>query len=157
WPAFSQIILVLCMFIGASAGSTGGGIKCLRVLLLFKYAYRELFRLVHPRSVSPVKLGGRAVPEPVLSAIAGFFLAYVGLFALISVALSAMGVDLVTSVAAVAATMGNIGPGLGAVGPMDNFAAIPYAGEWLLIFAMLLGRLEIYTVIILLVPEFWRK
>ncbi|MBU2488861.1 MAG: TrkH family potassium uptake protein [Proteobacteria bacterium] len=157
WPAFSQIVLVLCMFVGASAGSTGGGIKCLRVMLLFKYAYRELFRLVHPRSVSPVKLGGRVVPEAVLSSICGFFLAYVGLFAICSVLLSSMGVDLLTSLSAVAATMGNIGPGLAGVGPMDNFSMIPLAGKWLLIFCMLLGRLEIYTVIILLVPEFWRK
>lgn len=157
WPALSQLILVMCMFVGASAGSTGGGIKCLRIMLMFKYCYRELFRMVHPRAVSPVKLGGRVVPEDVLQSICAFFLLYIGLFSLCSLILAGMGVDLVTSLAAVAATIGNIGPGIGGVGPMDNFADIPVAGKWLLSWCMLLGRLEIYTVIILFVPEFWRK
>ncbi len=157
WPALSQLILLTCMFVGASAGSTGGGIKCLRIMLLFKYCYRELFRMIHPRAVSPVKLGGRVVPEDVLQSICAFFVLYIGLFAISAMILSSMGVDLVTSLAAVAATIGNIGPGIGGVGPMDNFANIPVAGKWLLVWCMLLGRLEIYTVIILFVPEFWRK
>ncbi|MFP4477752.1 MAG: TrkH family potassium uptake protein [Desulfatibacillaceae bacterium] len=157
WPPLSQLILVLCMFVGASAGSTGGGMKVLRIMLLFKYTYRELFRLVHPRAVRQVKLGGRSVPEDVLTSICGFFILYVSLFVLASLILSAMGVDLVTSLAAVAATIGNIGPGIGGVGPMDNFSGMPYFGKWLLSLCMLLGRLEIYTVVILFVPEFWRK
>lgn len=157
WPAFSQLILLLCMFIGASAGSTGGGMKCLRVMLYLKYCYRELFSLIHPHSVTQIKIQGKPVPEDVMRSVLGFMGLYVGLFALSTVLLAWLGVDLVTSFAAVAATLGNIGPGLGMVGPMDNFAQIPYLGKWLLVWCMLLGRLEIYTVIILLVPEFWRK
>ena len=157
WPAVSQLILLLSMFIGASAGSTGGGMKILRVMLYLKYCYRELFSMIHPRAVTPIKIAGKTVPEDVIRSVLGFMGLYVGIFALSAVLLSAMGVDLITSLAAVAATLGNIGPGIGMVGPSDHFALIPYWGKWLLIWCMLLGRLEIYTVIILLVPEFWRK
>jgi trk system potassium uptake protein TrkH len=157
WPAMSQLILLLCMFLGASAGSTGGGMKCLRVMLAFKYCYKELFILIHPRAVKHIKIGGVSVHEDVVRSVLGFMGLYVGLFAFSSVLIASMGVDLITSVASVAATIGNIGPGLGMVGPTDNFAQIPYLGKWVLIWCMLLGRLEIYTVIILFVPEFWRK
>jgi len=157
WPAMSRLILLLCMFLGASAGSTGGGIKCLRVMLCIKYCYKELFSLIHPRAVTQIKLGGKSVSDDVMRSVLGFLVLYMGLFALCSVLLAGMGVDLVTSFSAVAAAIGNIGPGFGLVGPLENYALIPYAGKWLLIWCMLLGRLEIYTVIILLVPEFWRK
>lgn len=157
WPAMSQLILLLCMFLGASAGSTGGGMKCLRILLCFKYCYKELFALIHPHAVTHVKIGGKAVPEDVMRSVLGFLALYMGLFCLCSVLLAGLGVDFVTSLGAVAATLGNIGPGFGMVGPVENYAHIPLMGKWLLIWCMLLGRLEIYTVIILLVPEFWRK
>ncbi len=157
WPAMSQLILLLCMFLGASAGSTGGGMKCIRVMLALKYCYKELFSLIHPRAVKHIKIGGVSVSEDVVRSVLGFMGLYVGLFAFSSVLIASMGVDLITSVASVAATIGNIGPGLGMVGPTDNFAHIPYLGKWVLIWCMLLGRLEIYTVIILFVPEFWRK
>lgn len=157
WPTMSQVILILCMFLGASAGSTGGGMKCLRVMLYLKYCYKELFLLVHPRAVKHIKIGGVSVPEDVVRSVLGFMGLYVGLFAFSTVLIAGMGVDFVTSLASVAATIGNIGPGLGMVGPVDNFAQIPYLGKWVLIWCMLLGRLEIYTVIILFVPEFWRK
>lgn len=157
WPAMSQLILLVCMFVGASAGSTGGGMKILRVVIYFKYCYKELFSLVHPRAVTQIKIGGKAVPEDIVRSILGFMGLYVGLFVLSSVMLAGTGVDFTTSFAAVAATLGNIGPGFGMVGPTENFAAIPLAGKWILIWDMLLGRLEVYTVIILLVPEFWRK
>ncbi|MBN1931386.1 MAG: TrkH family potassium uptake protein [Desulfobacterales bacterium] len=157
WPAMSQLILLLCMFLGASAGSTGGGMKCLRVMLYFKYCYKELFSLIHPHAVTHIKIAGKAVPEDVMRSVLGFLGLYMGLFAFCSVLLAGLGVDFTTSFAAVAASMGNIGPGFGIVGPVENYAQIPYLGKWLLIWCMLLGRLEIYTVIILLVPEFWRK
>jgi trk system potassium uptake protein TrkH len=157
WPAMSQLILLLCMFIGASAGSTGGGMKCLRIMLCFKYCYRELFCLIHPRAVSPIKISGKAVPDDVMRSVVGFLALYMGLFALSTVALAGLGVDFKTSFAAIAACIGNVGPGFGMVGPVQNFAHIPYLGKWLLIWCMLLGRLEIFTVIILVVPEFWRK
>jgi trk/ktr system potassium uptake protein len=157
WPAMSQLIILGCMFLGASAGSTGGGMKCLRVMLYLKYCYKELFSLVHPRAVKQIKIGGKPVPDDVMRSVLGFLGLYIGLFAVCSVVLAGMGVDFVTSFAAVAATIGNIGPGFGFVGPTENFAEMPYLGKWLLSWCMLLGRLEIYTVVILLVPEFWRK
>ncbi|MGD8386167.1 MAG: potassium transporter TrkG [Desulfobacteraceae bacterium] len=157
WPAFSRLILLLCMFLGGMAGSTGGGMKIMRVMLLVKHAYRELFRAIHPHAVATVKLGQRPVPDKVLHGIWGFSLLFVGLFVLAAVIMAALGLDLITAFSSVAASIGNIGPGLGGVGPMCNYLDIPLAGKWVLIFCMLLGRLEIYTVIVLLVPEFWRR
>jgi trk system potassium uptake protein TrkH len=157
WPAMSQLILLLCMFLGASAGSTGGGMKCLRIMLCFKYCYRELFSLIHPHAVSHIKVGGKPVPDDVMRSVLGFLALYMGLFALSSVLLAGLGVDFTTAFSAVAATIGNIGPGFGMVGPVENYAQIPLLGKWLLIWCMLLGRLEIFTVIILVVPEFWRN
>jgi trk system potassium uptake protein TrkH len=157
WPTMSQLILLLCMFLGASAGSTGGGMKCLRVMLYLKYCYKELFSLIHPHAVKPIKLGGRTIPEDVVRSVLGFMGLYVGLFAFSSVLMAGIGLDFTTSITSVASAIGNIGPGLGTVGPVDNYAHIPYLGKWVLLGCMLLGRLEIYTVIILLVPEFWRK
>ena len=157
WPAMSQLILLLCMFLGASAGSTGGGMKCLRIMLCFKYCYKELFSLIHPHAVTHIKIGGKTVPDDVMRSVLGFLALYVGLFAFSSVVLAGLGVDFTTAYSAVAACIGNIGPGFGAVGPVENFAGLPAAGKWLLSWCMLLGRLEIFTVIILVVPEFWRK
>lgn len=157
WPALSQWILVACMIIGASAGSTGGGVKCLRVMLCIKYCYREMFTLIHPRAVKRIKIAGKPVSDEVMQSVMGFLALFIGLFAVCTVLLASIGVDFVTSIGAVAACIGNIGPGLGAVGPVNNFANIPDAGKWLLIWCMLIGRLEVFTVIILLVPEFWRR
>ena len=131
--------------------------KCARLMVCFKYCYRELFTLIHPRSVAQVKINDAVVPDHVLKSIMGFLGLYLLLFAVCSVILSAMGVDMLTSLGAVASCIGNIGPGFGTVGPVNNFAHIPLAGKWLLLWCMLLGRLEIYTMIILLVPEFWKK
>ncbi|MCF8079934.1 MAG: TrkH family potassium uptake protein [Desulfobacterales bacterium] len=157
WPSMSQIILFLCMFAGASAGSTGGGMKCVRILICFKYCYKELFSMIHPRAVTHVKIGGKTVPDDVVRSVLGFLALYLALFSLCSVVLAGMGVDFVTALGAVAATIGNIGPGFGLVGPAENYAEIPYWGKWLLSWCMLLGRLEIYTVIILVVPAFWKQ
>lgn len=157
WPSLPQCILVLCMFIGGSAGSTGGGIKCMRILLLLKTAYQEIIRLIHPRAVIRIKLGKQVVPPEVLSGIWGFFILWLGLLFLSVFLVAATGVDVLTSFSSVLACIGNIGPGLGNVGPVDHYAAIPTLGKWVLILCMLLGRLEIFTVIILFVPEFYRK
>ena len=157
WPALSQIILLLCMFIGAMAGSTGGAIKIMRIILLAKHGYREIFRLVHPHAVRPIKLGGKPVPEEVLNSIWGFFILYLTLFIVAVIIMSSIGLDIVTSFASVAATIGNIGPGFGLVGPVNNYLSVPDLGKWVLIFCMILGRLEIYTVIIMLAPAYWRK
>jgi trk system potassium uptake protein len=157
WPGMSQIIIFMCMFVGASAGSTGGGMKCLRIMLCLKYCYKELFSMIHPRAVTLIKIGGKTVPEDVVRSVLGFLALYMVLFALSTLLLAGTGVDFVTALGAVAATIGNIGPGFGMVGPVENFAQIPYWGKWLLSWCMLLGRLEIYTLIIIVVPEFWRK
>jgi trk system potassium uptake protein TrkH len=157
WPFFSQYLLLILMFIGGCAGSTGGAIKCVRVLVLVKQSRKELSRLVHPRAVIPVKMAGKAIPPETLQGIWGLFFLYLCIFAIASVLLSLMGQDLLTAVSAVAATLGNVGPGLGTVGPTENYAHLPIAAKWILSACMLLGRLEIYTLMVLLLPEFWRK
>ncbi|KAF5045012.1 Trk system potassium uptake protein TrkH [anaerobic digester metagenome] len=157
WGALPQGILLLCMFLGGCAGSTAGGIKSMRVMLLFKHAYRELFRMVHPRAVLPIKFGPKLVKEEVLASIWGFFVLFIALFVVSSLALAALGVDVLTAFSAVVACIGNVGPGLGGVGPLDNYAWLPAMAKWVLSFCMILGRLEIYTVLVLFVPEFWRK
>jgi trk system potassium uptake protein TrkH len=157
WPALSQIILLLCMFLGAMAGSTGGAIKTMRIVLLVKHGYREIFNLIHPHGVRSIRLGKKPVPPDVVNSIGGFFVLYIVLFIIAVICMSALGLDTTTSFASVAATIGNVGPGFGLVGPMSNYLSVPDAGKWVLIFCMILGRLEIYTVIILLVPAYWRK
>jgi len=157
WPGLSQIVLLLCMFIGAMAGSTGGAIKVMRIILLVKHGYQEIFRLIHPHAVRSIKLGGKPVPAEVLNSIGGFFILYLTLFIVAVIIMSSIGLDAVTSFASVAATIGNVGPGLGLVGPVRNYLSVPDLGKWVLTFCMLLGRLEIYTVIILLAPAYWRK
>lgn len=121
WAPLTQGLLLLCMFVGGCAGSTAGGIKCMRVMLLINHAYRELFRLVHPRAVVQVKFGQKLVRDEVLNSILGFFILFVILFVLSGLALTAMGVDVLTAFSAVVACIGNVGPGLGEVGPVDNY------------------------------------
>ncbi len=157
WPVLSQLILVICMFMGAMAGSTGGAIKTMRIMLLAKHGYQQIFHIIHPHAVIPVKLGGKAVPQDILASIWGFFILYIGLFVSATLIMSFLGLDMISAFASVAASIGNVGPGLGMVGPVKNFLYIPQLGKWVLIFCMLLGRLEIYTVILLLIPEYWRK
>jgi trk system potassium uptake protein TrkH len=157
WPALSQIILMLCMFLGAMAGSTGGAIKIMRIVLLVKHGYREIFNLIHPHAVRSIKLGKKPVPPEVLNSVWGFFILYLFLCIVAVIIMSALGLDTITSFASVAATIGNVGPGFGLVGPLNNYLTVPDVGKWVLIFCMILGRLEIYTAIILLVPAYWRK
>jgi trk system potassium uptake protein TrkH len=157
WSFSSQFILFMLMFFGGCAGSTGGGIKMLRVHVLVKSVFAEITRLVHPHAVVPVRIGGQTVPREVVANIVGFFILFVMIFVVSVFIMSAMGLDMATSFGSVAATLSNIGPGLGAVGPTDNYAHIPTVGKWFLTFLMLSGRLEVYTVIILLSPSFWKK
>ncbi len=157
WPVFSQSLLLFLMFIGGCAGSTGGAIKCVRIYVLLKQAVKELRQLVHPHAVIPVKLGRKVVSQDTLNGIWGLFFLYLGIFSAASWVLSFVGVDFFTSVSAVAATLGNVGPGLAKVGPAENFAHLPIVAKWILIVCMLVGRLEIYTLLILLLPEFWKK
>lgn len=157
WPHFSQVILLVCMFVGAMAGSTGGGIKIVRLILMVKHGYQQIFRIIHPHAITTVKLGGKAVSTDILGSIWGFFFLYMGLFVVATLTMAGLGLDFISSISSVAASIGNIGPGFGIVGPIRNYLEIPNAGKWVLISCMLLGRLEIYTVIVLLVPEYWRK
>ena len=157
WPSLSKGILLLCMLLGGMAGSTAGGIKTMRIILMAKHAYQQIFRIVHPHAVLSVKLGGKPVPQEILTSIWGFFFIYLGFLVLSTLIMAALGLDLVSAFSSVAACICNVGPGLGVVGPMTNYAAIPLPGKWILILCMLLGRLEIYTVIVLMVPAYWRK
>jgi trk system potassium uptake protein TrkH len=145
------------MFVGGSAGSTGGSIKCLRILLIIKHSYKELYRLVHPHAVTTVKLGKDIVSAEIMGSIWGFFILYLSLTVAATLIMSLLGVDMITAFSSVAATIGNVGPGFGMVGPVSTYSEIPYLGKWILSFCMLTGRLEIYTVIVLLIPEFWKK
>jgi trk system potassium uptake protein TrkH len=157
WAVSSQLILFFLMFVGGSAGSTGGGIKVLRTYLLFKFIYGEFVRLLHPQAVVPIRYGSTVVDRSVMMNVLGFFVLYLLLTVIGVIVVSAFNYDLATSFGAVAATINNIGPGLGQVGPTDNYAHFPDALKWILSFFMLAGRLEIFTVIILLSPGYWKK
>jgi trk system potassium uptake protein len=154
WPSFLPVLLLFASFVGGCAGSTGGGMKVIRVLLLFKQGKRELMRLMHPNAHIPIKVGGVPMGARVMDAVWSFFAAYVALFALMMLALMATGLDQVTAFSAVVACLNNLGPGLGAVGA--NYNGVSDLAKWILCFAMLLGRLEIFTLLVLLSPAFWR-
>jgi trk system potassium uptake protein len=155
-PLLSALILVL-MFFGGSAGSTGGGVKIIRVLLIMKNSYLEVKRLIYPNAVIPVKLNDRPVSQQIVGNVLAFVFIYVLILGISVAVISSMGYDIDTSFGAAAATLGNIGPGIGLVGPVENFAHFPDFGKWFLSFLMLLGRLELFTVLVLFVPAFWRK
>lgn len=157
WPVFSKAILLLLMVIGASAGSTGGGIKCIRILLLFKVIRREIAKIIHPRSVYTVKIGGRAVEEDTLSGVMAFFFLYMAIFAASTLVVAIDGKDLVTTISAVLSCIGNIGPGLELVGPLGNFSGFSVLSKVVLSLCMLLGRIEIYPILLLLTPSFWKR
>jgi len=153
WHNFSRIFLLFSMFLGACGGSTGGSMKQVRWLLMFKYAYRELRHVIHPSAVTSVKLGKHVVDESILRTTMGFGFLYLFLTAISTLALALMGVDTETAFSAVAATIGNVGPGLGDVGPVETYQSIPPAGQALLPILMVIGRLEVYTVLVLFLPE----
>jgi trk system potassium uptake protein TrkH len=157
WSAFARFGLIILMFIGGCGGSTGGGMKVMRVQLLLKHAFREMKKLIHPHAVFNVRVDRVSVSENIVHNVTGFFVLFMFLFVLATLIMSLVGLDLVSAIGAVAASLGNIGPGLGSVGPMCNYAHLPVLGKWVLIFCMLLGRLEIYTIILLFIPEVWRK
>jgi trk system potassium uptake protein TrkH len=157
WPSLSRCLLVLSMFFGGMAGSTGGGLKTVRLIVMAKHAYEEVFRIIHPHAVRAVKLGGKPVAGDILSGIWGFFFLYLTLYAISTLVLAGVGMDPISAFSAVAACIFNVGPGLGLVGPTQNYLAVPLVGKWVLMLCMILGRLEIYTVIVLFMPEYWRK
>lgn len=157
WPGFSKMILLLLMFIGGCAGSTGGAIKNIRILLLFKAMKRDLLRIIHPKAVYSIRFDGKGVKEETLSEVMCFFFMYILIFALSVLIVSLDGKDIVTTISAVAATLGNIGPGLGMVGPAGNFSELSSMSKSVLSICMVIGRLEIYPILLLAVPTFWKR
>ena len=155
WPGFLPVLLLYVSFIGGCSGSTGGGMKVIRILLLVKQGSRELKRLIHPNAQIAVKIGHKALPENVIEAVWGFFAAYFAISALGILVLMSTGLDQETAFSAIAACLNNLGPGLGDVS--RNFASISDGAKWLLCLTMLLGRLEILTLLVLFTPGFWRK
>ncbi len=156
WPSLAKIVLFLLMFIGGSAGSTAGGIKVARLILLVKLAWAELRRAVHPRAVTSINSGGKHVDPLMLQTVAVFFFLFMAIFGLATILLSATGLEPFDAMSAVVATLGNVGPGFGVVGPTTTFSSINAFGEVVLICCMLLGRLELFTLLVVLQPEFWR-
>ena len=157
WHDAAKVVLFMLMFIGGCAGSTGGGIKVVRILLLIKYGYRELFRSLHPKAILPIRLGRQMVPQGVMEAILSFFILYIFVFAVASLILSILGMDLVSATSAAATTLGNVGPGFNMICPAAHFGGVHPIGKMVLILCMWIGRLEIFTVLVLLIPDFWRK
>lgn len=155
WPIALPMMLIMVSFVGGCAGSTAGGMKVIRMVLLFKQGLREVKRLVHPNAEIPVKMGGHVVAPRVVDAVWGFFGVYIALFGVMFVIVMSTGLDQVSAFSAVAACMNNLGPGLNEVAV--NFATVSDSVKWMLAFAMLLGRLEIFTLLVLFTPAFWRK
>ena len=155
WPSFLPYMLFYAAIIGACAGSTGGGMKVVRILLIFKQGLREVQRLIHPRAEIPIKLGKNPVPGRVVEAVWGFFAVYVMVFMAMLLALLATGLDIITAFSAVGACINNLGPGL--EGVAQTYGNLPGTAKWILCLAMLLGRLEIFTLLVLITPTFWRK
>jgi trk system potassium uptake protein TrkH len=157
WPAFLPVWLVFLSCITCSTGSTGGGIKMFRTLLLIRHARRELKQLVHPSSVMPIRIGGQTVPDRIVYSVLAFIFLYFMTIVALTFALLATGLDLVSSFSAVVASINNMGPGLGTVGPATNFSSLSDAQTWICSVAMLAGRLEITSVVVLFTATFWRR
>ena len=156
WPPLSQSVLLILMIIGASAGSTGGALKVVRVLVLVKHALRQVVLAFSPRSIIPLRLGGNALAESVVSEIVGTSIFYFATLLIGFLAMSAVGLDHITALSSVVTALGNVGPGLGSVGPAENYFFVPSSGKIILMLCMLVGRLEFFTVLVLLSPGFWR-
>ena len=154
WPNFLPFLLFYMAIIGSCAGSTGGGMKVIRIVLIIKQGFRELERLIHPNAVIPVKLGNNKVPDRVIESVWGFFSVYVMAYMFMLLALLATGLDITTAFTAVGASINNLGPGLGEVA--ETYGNMPVSSKWVLCLGMLLGRLEVFTLLVLLTPNFWR-
>ncbi|MCX8027756.1 MAG: TrkH family potassium uptake protein [Thermodesulfovibrionales bacterium] len=157
WSSFAIVLLLVCMFFGGMIGSTAGGVKQVRILLMLKQGYRELYQLIHPHAVTSIKLDEKFLTKEVLGSIWGFVFLFLAMCVVATIGMAMCGVDLITSFSTVLSAMSNVGPALGEAGPAENYSSIPSLGKWILTFCMLIGRLEVYTVLILLVPNYWRK
>ncbi|MCB0705065.1 MAG: TrkH family potassium uptake protein [Saprospiraceae bacterium] len=157
WGNGMTMLFFVLLFLGACAGSTSGGIKIIRHLVFFKNSFLEFKRLLHPNAIVPLKLNGEVVRPKIMTHILVFLLLYLMLFVVGSFVVSVLGLDFKTAIGAVATSLGNVGPGIGKVGPVDNFAWLPDSVKWVLTFLMLLGRLELFTILILFTPYFWKS
>ena len=157
WKGYIWFLIFLLMFTGGCIGSTGGGIKMIRLLVLVKNTRLELRRLLHPMAIIPVRVNGKSIPPEIIHNFLAFFLLYFLLFLSGSAVMAVIGLDFSTAIGASIATIGNIGPAIGGVGPVETYAFIPAPGKWILSLYMLMGRLEIFTVLLLLSPSFWKK
>ncbi len=157
WPPLAIAVVFLLFFCGGMAGSTGGGVKVIRHLLLFKNAYKEIKQLVHPRAMLPTRLNGKVVPDDVMRNVLSFIMLYFGLVAVGTLVMATVGLDLLSAFGTTISCVGNVGPAFGHYGPTETYADIPAFGKWILGFLMIAGRLEIFTVLILFAPDFWRR
>jgi trk system potassium uptake protein TrkH len=157
WGFGTQILLFCLMFTGACAGSTSGGMKLMRIIVLFKHGVTMAYREIHPRAIYKIRFNHVVVEESVMLRILGFFLLWIFIFFAVALVLGLLGMDLTSAMGASIATLGNIGPGFGTVGPTSTFQDVPGLGKVLLALNMILGRLELYTVLVVFTPVFWRK
>ncbi|MCA9400114.1 MAG: TrkH family potassium uptake protein [Candidatus Omnitrophica bacterium] len=158
WPYFEQFVLVVLMFIGGCGGSTGGGMKIVRIVLSTKIAARSVIQTIYPNAILPIKFNKMAVPDRLVIAVSSYFIVFLLLFFMGSALLCLTErCDILTAITAAISALGNIGPGLGDVGPIHNYGWVSHAGKWVLVFLMLAGRLELYSILILLVPSTWKK
>ena len=157
WPEFAKAILMALMFVGGCAGSTAGGIKVVRIITLFKLAANELRYLIHPRGVFPTRVTEQPLKKDILHPIVTFFFLYIAILIVTMLVVASAGTDLLSSFSTALSTVGNIGPGFGAIGPVENYGHYPAGVKLFLCLAMLTGRLELYSVVVLLTPAFWRK
>ncbi|MGB3544270.1 TrkH family potassium uptake protein [Rubrivirga sp.] len=157
WPPLALVVLFALFFVGGMAGSTGGGVKVVRVLLILKNSFRELRQLVHPQAILPIRLDHRVIPESIVRNVLSFIVFYIGLIGLGTLLMGILGLDIWSAFSATFSCVGNVGPAFGAMGPTENYTHVPVAGKWILSFLMMAGRLEIFTVLLLLTPAFWRR
>ncbi|MFN2372756.1 MAG: potassium transporter TrkG, partial [Cyclonatronaceae bacterium] len=157
WLPFTSFLLFILFFTGGCAGSTGGGIKMIRLMIIAKNIGREFKQIIHPQAVLPVRVGRRVIDASILKTILGFFMVYFLIFAIGALIMSFLGYDFMSAMGASIASLGNIGPAWGDFGPTDNFAEVPYVGKWVLLILMMIGRLELFTVLVIFTPWFWKN
>ena len=157
WPPLAAGVIFLCFFIGGMGGSTGGGVKVIRHVLLFKNSFKEVNQLIHPQAVIPIRLGQRIVSQEVMRNVLSFMVLYLGLIGLGTFMMALFGLDVQTAFGAAISSVGNVGPAFGGLGPTENYASLTDAAKWTLSLLMLAGRLEIFTIVILFVPAFWKR
>jgi trk system potassium uptake protein TrkH len=157
WPPLAVTVIFLLFFVGGMAGSTGGGVKVVRHVLVFKNSFKEIRQLIHPQALLPIRLNGKVVPQDVMGNVLSFVVFYIAALTVGTALMALLGLDLLSAIGAAISCVGNIGPAFGTLGPTENYAHIAPLGKWVLAILMMAGRLEIFTVLILFVPTFWRR